>query len=396
MKKILVFALIMVIASAMVFANGSSEAAPAKEEAKASSWAEENGLYRTDETVAELYEQAKKEGEVNVYGCTGRIEDFIPDFEKAYPGVKVNFYDLGINEMLEKYTREHEAGIYTADVLQLKEQTGSIKREYIDNGLLYNYHPADIFGNIIDPEFLCVTPFTIELDWWSYNTDLYSDLPISSWWDVTKPEWAGKFIFLDPNGEPDLPVLFACMIQNADMLAAEYEKVFGKPIVLDADEPNAGYAWIKRMAKNKPIIETKNGNIVKDVGGAPNMKEAPIGYGVSSKLRDRDKKDFRLGVNPAKFSTPTTAVSFMVAQITDHAPHVAAAKLFVRFICGEADHNGPGIKPFMTAGSYSVFPDAVNTAEMPAYDDIPKFKTDFDFWYENYQDICDYWISVQP
>ena len=92
---------------------------------------------------------------------------------------------------------EHEAGIYTADVLQLKEQTGSIKREYIDNGLLYNYHPADIFGNIIDPEFLCVTPFTIELDWWSYNTDLYSDLPISSWWDVTKPEWNGKFIFLD-------------------------------------------------------------------------------------------------------------------------------------------------------------------------------------------------------
>ena len=186
------------------------------------------------------------------------------------------------------------------------------------------------------------------------------------------------------------------MIQNADMLAAEYEKVFGKPIVLDADEPNAGYAWIKRMAKNKPIIETKNGNIVKDVGGAPNMKEAPIGYGVSSKLRERDKKDFRLGVNPAKFSTPTTAVSFMVAQIADHAPHVAAAKLFVRFICGEADHNGPGIKPFMTAGSYSVFPDAVNNAKMPAYDEIPKFKTDFDFWYDNYQDICDYWISVQP
>ena len=359
-------------------------------------WAEANGIYRTDETVEELYEQAKLEGEVNVYGCTGRIEDFIPDFEAAYPGVKVNLYDLGINEMLEKYTREHAAGIYTADILQLKEQTGSIQKEYIEQGLLYNYHPDDIFHNIIDPEFLAVTPFTIELDWWSYNTDLYSDLPISSWWDVTKPEWAGKFIFLDPNGEPDLPVLFACMIQNADMMAEEYEKVFGEPIVLADDEPNAGYAWIKRMAQNHPIIETKNGNIVKDVGGAPDMKEAPIGYGVSSKLRERDKQDFRLGVNPAKFDTPTTAVSFMVAQIADHAPHVAAAKLFVRFICGEADHNGPGIVPFMTAGSYSVFPDATNTAEMPAYDDIPKFKTDFDFWYDNYQDISDYWIAVQP
>ena len=101
-------------------------------------WAEENGIFKTDETVEELYEQAKLEGEVNIYGCTGRIEDFIPDFEAAYPGVKVNFYDLGINEMLEKFTREHAAGIYTADVLQLKEQTGSIQKEYIESGLLYN------------------------------------------------------------------------------------------------------------------------------------------------------------------------------------------------------------------------------------------------------------------
>ena len=80
-------------------------------------WAEENGLNKT-ETVEELYQAALAEGGVlNLYGCTGRDETVGKSFEEAYPGITVNFYDLGINEMLEKFTREYEAGIYTADVL---------------------------------------------------------------------------------------------------------------------------------------------------------------------------------------------------------------------------------------------------------------------------------------
>ena len=78
-------------------------------------WAEENGLNKT-ETVEELYQAALAEGGVlNLYGCTGRDETVGKSFEEAYPGITVNFYDLGINEMLEKFTREYEAGIYTAD-----------------------------------------------------------------------------------------------------------------------------------------------------------------------------------------------------------------------------------------------------------------------------------------
>jgi len=383
------FAAVALCSSTAFFALGSKEQVSAS-----SNWAREVGLDKT-ETVAELYEKAKKEGEVNVYGCTGRIENVKKAFEAEYPGVKVNFYDLGINEMLEKFSREYKAGIYTADVLQLKEQTGSIKRDYIDTGLLHNYQPTDIFSGVRQ-EYLVVTPFVIELDWWSYNTDIYKDLPISSWWDLTKPEWKGKFVLLDPSGEPDLPVLFACMVQHADEMAADYQRVFGKKIVLASDEPNAGYAWIKRIAKNNPILETSNSNIVKDVGGAPNMKEAPLGYGVSSKLRERDIQGFRLGVNPNKFKTPTTAISFMIAQVADKAQHPNAAKLFIRYICGEKNHDGKGLQPFLTAGSYPVFPDAKITAKMPNYDSIPKFPLDFDFYYDHFQDVSDYWISVQP
>jgi iron(III) transport system substrate-binding protein len=358
-------------------------------------WAETNGINKT-ETAQELYEKAKLEGEVNVYSCTGRMETVAKTFMEDYPGITVNFFDLGINEMLEKFSREYEAGIRTADILQPKEQTGSIYYEYVSTGLLHNYQPEDIFSTIVDRSYLKVTPFVIELDWWNFNTEVYQDLPISSWWDITKPEWKGKFIFLDPAGEPDLPVLFTSMVQHPDIMAREYERVFGAPIQLAADEPNAAYAWIKRVARNGVILETSNTNIVKNVGGAAGMKDPPIGYGVSSKLRERDIQDWRLGVNPARFQTPTTAVSFMIAQVANEAPHPNAAKLFLRYLFGETNHQGKGIEPFMSAGSYPVFTDAVPFPNQPVWDSIPKFDLDLDYYYQNYLDVLDYWISVQP
>lgn len=361
-------------------------------------WAEENGLNKT-ETVDELYKAALAEGgEVNLYGCTGRDETVGKSFEAAYPGMKVNFYDLGINEMLEKFKREYEAGVYTADVLQLKEQSGSIARDYIAEGLLHNYQPEDVY-NGVNPAWLSVTPFVIELDWWNYNTEVYQQMPITSWWDLVKPEWQGKFIFLDPTGEPDLIVLFTAMIQHADLMAEDYERVFGEKIALGVDEPTAAHAWINRVAKNGVIIESSNTNIVKSVGGSKGMTNPPIGYGVSSKLRERDQQGYCLGVDPSAFQdkTPTTAISFMIAQVADKAPHPNAAKLFVRFIAGEADHSGDGLKPFLTAGSYPVFPGAsVEGIEMPDFDSIPKFDLDLDYYYDNYYDVYDYWISVQP
>ena len=70
--------------------SGGETPAAETEAPAASSWAEENGLYKT-ETVDELYELAKAEGELNLYGCTGRLENVSADFMAEYPGIKVNF-----------------------------------------------------------------------------------------------------------------------------------------------------------------------------------------------------------------------------------------------------------------------------------------------------------------
>ena len=39
------------------------------------------------------------------------------DFAKVYPEIKVKAYDLGSEKTIEKVVREHQAGVYAADVV---------------------------------------------------------------------------------------------------------------------------------------------------------------------------------------------------------------------------------------------------------------------------------------
>ena len=44
-----------------------------------------------------------------------------------------------------------------------------------------------------------------------------------------------------------------------------------------------------------------------------------------------------------------------------------------------------------------MFPDAPEVdADQPALEDVPTFPLDLTYYYDNYYDVYDYWISVQP
>lgn len=91
-----------------------------------SEWAESAGLYKL-ETVEELYEKAKKEGKVSVYSTSGRINDVEKTFEKKYPGIDVETFDLKSNVIMDKVIREQGAGIFNADLVLTKEVGGAIE-----------------------------------------------------------------------------------------------------------------------------------------------------------------------------------------------------------------------------------------------------------------------------
>ncbi len=372
--------------------NSASSSAPTLSPEQ--QWAEDNGLNKT-ETVDELYEAAKKEGEVVIYSISSRMEKVLPEFEAAYPGVKLVPYDISTDELLEKITREYTAGIRTADIVHIKEQTGQILKEYIEKGIFHNYQPEDIF-NTIDDKYKYVTPLYFEMSWWFYNTEVNPNgCPVNSWWDLTKPEWKGKFLFTDPMENSGYMALLTTMVQNDDLMAEDYKKVFGKDIELAPDEPNAGYAFIKRFAQNNPIYESSSGGIVKNVG-TPGQTTAPVGYAASSKLREREDQGYVIDSDPVNFSPAIGIYGLNTLSIVNEAPHPNAAKLLIRFLMGEADGKGKGFEPFNTLGGWSARSNVPLAEGNIPFNDIPLFETDLEFVYENIQDVRDYWLSVQP
>jgi ABC-type Fe3+ transport system substrate-binding protein len=71
--------------------------------------------WRQSPAVKELYEKAKQEGEVVIWGTNGREVDWIPAaFAAEWPGIKVN--PLGDNDIAPKIIAETRAGRHAVDV----------------------------------------------------------------------------------------------------------------------------------------------------------------------------------------------------------------------------------------------------------------------------------------
>ena len=100
----------------MLAANGTLEL---------TEWEESSGIFNTDETDEELYEKAKEEGKVTIYSISSRIPKVAAAFMEKYPGIEVEFFDISTNELLEKVTREYDAGQHVADVVHIKDQDGT-------------------------------------------------------------------------------------------------------------------------------------------------------------------------------------------------------------------------------------------------------------------------------
>lgn len=74
-------------------------------------WEEASQIYNTEETDEELYQKALDEGgTVTLYSISSRCTKVEAAFEEKYPGIDCVPFDISTNELLEKVTREYEAG----------------------------------------------------------------------------------------------------------------------------------------------------------------------------------------------------------------------------------------------------------------------------------------------
>jgi iron(III) transport system substrate-binding protein len=397
MKKSIALLTVLLLAGLLaVSCGGKKETADQPDGGKAgevtvSEWAVQNKLNVGTETQAELYELAKKEGSVIVYAATSRIASVADSFMKQYPEIKVEAYDMNVDQIYNKICIEYDAGIRNADLLLIKDIDGAVYKERVIPGHFINYYPADIAAHM-DPAFMEYTmPLYLEIGDWFYNTELYPDgPPITSPWELTKPEWKNNLLIYDPIEDISNMQTYTMIIKNADAMAADYQKVFGEPIKLSPGCPTAGHEWIKRMMDNA-VFGVSN-EVVIGVA-TPGQKEKKLGFSFSSKLRMNTNNGLVLG--PLTLDPPVTISLPNVLYIVNECPHPNAAKLFLRWIVGEADGKSDGFKPFNTLGGWPVRNDVPVTEGNLLLSEKSFMIADPDFLYENLIDVQDFVLGLR-
>lgn len=355
---------------------------------KEAQWAAENGLME-DESMEALYEKARKEGKLVIYTISSRTEKVKNAFMEAYPGIDVEVKDISASALKDQFVTEYESGIRYADILHSKEVTGEYVTEIFPKGWLHSYRPESIFGNV-DKAYDAFSPLMLELNVWFYNTEKYDTCPFTSWWELTEEKWRGRVVFQDPVSNIAYASLLTSMVQHADDMAKDYERVYGKPIELAGDEPTAGHAFIKRFLANAPIIAKGSDEVIELVGAA-GQENPPVGYASSVKLRKAVESGYKVGATP-KTLTPSNGIPALnFIGVVNECQHPNAAKLFIKYWLGGEDGQGKGYSFLVSPGSWALRPENPVSEKNDKLSDIPLWAADFEYIYANILDVEDYW-----
>jgi len=151
---------------------------------------------------------AEQEGEVSYY-TVGEF-NFLTEFEKKFPRIKIKVVQGRGNELLVRIMTERRAGKYLADLAR------------IGNTSPYTLYQAKtlqpIAGAFILPEvkdeskwwsgkhqyvdaegkYIFVPVGTVSVNMIAYNSELVAPAALSSFWDLLQERWRGKIVVIDP------------------------------------------------------------------------------------------------------------------------------------------------------------------------------------------------------
>lgn len=355
-------------------------------------WEQKSNIFVTDETDEELYQKALEEGAtVTLYSISSRCTKVADAFMEKYPGLECVPFDISTNELLEKVTREYDAGVHTADVVHIKDQDGSMWKEYVANKIFYNYQPAAIFEHI-DPEYTATaTPLYIELTQLFYNTEAYPDgSPVTNIWQITEPQWKGKIMMQNPLDNLSWGSWIAgfCVGEEPARLEKAYEDFYGEKLVLSDGCENAGFEFLKRLHANEPVFTASSDEIAESVG-TPGQTNPPIGFCASSKLRKAADNGWVFA--PVNLEPDTGIPAINTLYVVEGCEHPAAAKLLIRYMMGGTDGDLGAYKNFNTLGGWPVRDDIQPAEGSVDYSEVNVAPFDAEEIYYNYNIVRDFW-----
>ena len=355
-------ALILVIT--MLVACGPKAEAPAATEPVAQpevltpqqEWLKANqlGEYETGtQDWAAIEEAAKKEGTVLVYANSSKVEKAAEAFMELYPEINVQAYDLGGDDVLMKTLEEQKAGAFTGDVW-FSSGGADLIGQVLPKNYVWRFVPDSTAAYTPEQytQPLLMSRFGTSV--FAYNSELNDTCPITNIWELTQPEWKGKFFIEDPLNDASTLSKLITIAAHPDEVKQAYVDLYGSEPVLDADTPDAGWLWLKRFAQNGPIPQP-GGDEVDSAFATPGMTDSYMALTSYSNMAD--VQEGILAFEPCWGLQPKLGVqSQSYIGIINQAPHPNAAKLWIKFVTSP-----DGRDPWAKFGTY--FPDS--TYEVP-------------------------------
>ena len=393
MKKILALALAIFMTCALVFTGCAKPAAepaptqaPAQPAAPADSAApaapaateEPSNVVADDKwsgmTKDELYDLAKKEGgTITVYTISSRMQKTCEAFMEEYPELKAEAVDLDQTEAVSKLEIEAKSKNINADILQCKDGNGEIYYDFYPLGYLETYYPTDICEHIANKDLLKYgMPFYVGLNYWYYNTAAFPNgAPISNWWDLVEVDANGKqkcnLIFSDLGSDSTYLTFYANCILHGDEFAKAYEEKYGKPLEYTYDasattnvpENNAGYEFLYRLSQLKLTFIDDGDEIVEAVNAGTDSNSPTLGFCSAGKITNREDNGYTIDW-VTKLAPFPNVQNCNYLYIVTGCDNQAGARLFIRYLMGEADGQGKGFEPFTKQGNWSIRDDYTN------------------------------------
>jgi iron(III) transport system substrate-binding protein len=344
--------------------------------------------------TAELVPLAQKEGKVTVYSFTSRIAAVEKAFEAAYPAIDVVPVDVSSTQMIARLKSETQAGVTNADVAYISDAP-VVYTELVSKGILTRYVPTDMAARVPDEFEQPLLANRLSTKVVMYNEEAHPNgSPIKNLWDLTKPEWKGKVVMVDPNLRGDYLDFMAEVVLRSDAMAKAYEIAFGKSFALDKKYKNAGEQWIAAHYANGPVL-VRNTDAVNDAIGKKGQQNPPVGITTYSDRRDNAKENRALQVANAVEPSPGILFPAYLAVVKG-SKNPAAARLLIRFMMGDDSPNGgPGFAPFYVAGDYPTRTDMQHPKDAIALPEFRAWRMDAVKTAQIRQDVGDFILSLK-
>jgi len=343
------------------------------------------------ESPEELYAAALKEDTLVIYSVTTRMLDVKESFERAYSGLTVDVRDIRQSDIHKALVENYQNRKYDCDIAVFTDSDTELTSNLIPNGILYKYAPYDIADKLLPGHNGPTLEFLGEAVQLFYNDEVFDAPPVKNWWELTEPRFRGRVWVPSAPRSATTFALIGAMVQKNDEMAKAYKELYG----YDLDIPegsSAGKIFWKMLMQNDVHIANSSDEVVEAVG-LPGQKDPPVGIMVSSKVRMRD---IGFAIQPVYDLAPSAGVyvpnSVMLAG---GAKNINAAKLFIRWLLGEADGKGEGYKPYLQNGTWSVRSD-VSSQTSTSLEEVGFWQIDKEYIAKHRKDIDDYWLSLQP